>query len=240
MGPSWPPVDPGVSAWQLPDPSVAEPGQELIALGGDLSPAMLLAGYRAGIFAMPEGSILGWWSPDPRGVLVPGEVHVSRSLNRALGCFTVSRNLAFARVLDACADPMRPHGWITKEYRQAYLRLHQMGWAHSIEVWDTEHSLAGGLFGVELGGLFAAESKFHHATDASKVAVVALADMLNRQRPHGRLIDVQWSTAHLATLGVREISRIEYLKRAAFAQSLPSSRPDHGSAGPSRIRWRKA
>jgi leucyl/phenylalanyl-tRNA--protein transferase len=235
------PVEPRGSRYVLPDLRGLPPGEELVAVGGELSPAMLLAGYRAGLFPMPEGRLLGWWSPDPRGVLVPAQVHVGRSLRRALGRFTVSIDRRFDAVVAACADPRRPHGWITRAYRTAYAGLHELGWAHSVEVWDEEGSLAGGLFGVEVGGLFAAESKFHLATDASKVAVVALADLL-AGAAGPRLIDVQWRTPHLTSLGVVELPRPTYLdlveglvtQPPVLVGAVPGTQP----GAPSRIRWR--
>jgi leucyl/phenylalanyl-tRNA---protein transferase len=212
-------------------------GGELVAVGADLAPATLLAGYRAGLFAMPEGALLGWWSPDPRGVLLPSRVHVSRSLRRSLRRFEVSVDTCFARVLALCADPTRPGGWISPEYVRTYLELNALGWAHSIEVWQGD-LLAGGLFGIEVGGLFAAESKAHVVTDASKVAVVALADLLDDGRP--RLIDVQWRTEHLATLGIIEMPRREYLAAVRAVQGVSPRFGGQlsGSAASSRIMWR--
>lgn len=229
-------MSPGPSRWQMPD-VIESAGSELIAVGADLSPATLLAGYRAGLFAMPEGALLGWWSPDPRGVLLPEQVHVSRSLRRSLGRYEVSVDARFDEVLTLCADPARPGGWISPEYARSYRELHALGWAHSVEVWYGD-LLAGALFGVEVGGLFAAESKAHVMTDASKVAVVALADLLADGQP--RLIDVQWRTAHLATLGVREMARASYLAAVRVALQVPPRLGTHlsGSAASSRIRWR--
>ena len=211
------PIEPPAPRWVLPDVADLPAGQELVAVGADLSPGMLLAGYRSGLFAMPDGDLLGWWSPDPRGVLPARGVHVSRSLRRVLPRFEVSVDTAFDEVVAACADPRRPHGWISREYRSAYRTLHDLGWAHSIEVWDASGELAGGLFGVEVGGLFAGESKFHVSTDASKVALVALADLLGADGDPRRVIDVQWCTDHLATLGVVEVPR------AAYLQALPAA-----------------
>jgi len=236
------PVEPRPPVWQLPDPRGVPAGVELVAVGADLSPGMLLAGYRSGLFAMPEKHLLGWWSPDPRGILRPGAVHVSRSLRRSLRRFTVSVDRRFAEVVAACADPARPFGWISPQYQASYRALHELGWAHSIEVWDDAGALAGGLFGVEVGGLFAAESKFHVATDASKAAVVALADLLAADRHPDRLIDVQWRTAHLASLGAVEVARPEYLRLLARALRLDPVLAGQSPAGaaPSRIRWRIA
>jgi len=139
------PVEPEAPRWALPDLHDVPEGRELVALGADLSPGMLLAGYRSGLFAMPDGRELGWWSPDPRGVLLPGQVHVPRSLRRSLSRFEVSIDESFAEVVAACADLRRPHGWISHEYMASYSELHRLGWAHSIEVWDSDGRLAGGL-----------------------------------------------------------------------------------------------
>ena len=181
---------------------------DAVAVGGDLSPELLLSAYRRGMFPMPVGDQLVWWSPDPRGVLEPGRLHVSRSLRRTRRRFEIRVNTAFAAVVDGCADPRRPHGWISADIRAAYVRLHELGWAHSIEAWDAD-GLAGGLYGVGVGRLFAAESMFHRATDASKACVAALVDRLGPDA----LIDVQWLTPHLASLGATEIPRGEYLRR---------------------------
>ena len=150
--------------------------------------------------------VLGWFSPDPRAVLPVDGVHVSRSLARSRRRFEVRIDTAFAEVVAACGDPARPGGWITPDMIEAYALLHTLGWAHSVEVWSAEGTLAGGLFGIAIGGLFAAESKFHRDTDASKVAVVALAELVGAAGDAAdRVIDVQWSSDHLATLGVVEI-----------------------------------
>ncbi|MFT6563381.1 MAG: leucyl/phenylalanyl-tRNA--protein transferase [Actinomycetes bacterium] len=213
------PIEPSPTDWVLPDPAVAPADAELLGIGAGLDPATMLAGYRSGVFPMgvelPDGTdALGWWSPAPRGVLFPEEFHESRSLRRSRRGFAVTFNVAFADVVARCADPRRPHGWIDTRFRRAYQQLHDLGWAHSVEVWAGDGSLAGGLFGIQLGGLFAAESKFHVRTDASKVAVAALCEEFVSKEPTGeRMIDVQWATDNLRTLGVREISRSEYLVR---------------------------
>jgi leucyl/phenylalanyl-tRNA--protein transferase len=239
------PIEPRPPGWVLPDVRSVPAGVELVAVGADLTAGMLLAGYRRGLFAMPDQGLLGWWSPDPRGILRPASLHVSRSLRRSAGRFTVSLDRCFDLVVEACADPRRPHGWISAHYRSAYAELHQLGWAHSIEVWDGAGRLAGGLFGVEVGGLFAAESKFHVATDASKVAVVALAELLSADGRPERFVDVQWRTEHLASLGVVEVPRTDYLAMLGPALALPPvlaavsvSGPAPATAPPSRIRWR--
>lgn len=176
---------------------------------GDLEPQTLLAAYRSGIFPMPYAGRLAWWSPDPRGILEPRSLHVSRSLRRTRRRYSITWDAAFARVVGACADPSRPGGWITPEIAAAYVRLHELGHAHSVEAWDGEGRLAGGLYGVSIGRLFAAESMFHRATDASKAALVALVERLGDDA----LIDIQWLTPHLASLGATEVSRDEYLHR---------------------------
>ena len=188
----------------------------------------MVDGYRHGLFPMGVESELGWWSPDPRGVLMPSEFHASRSLRRQRKAFALTQDQAFERVVRACADPSRDHGWITAEFVDAYCELHDLGWAHSIEVWardpDGPATLAGGLFGVEVGGLFAAESMFHHVSGASKVAVGRLCELMaaaDTQRR--RLIDVQWCTPHLATLGAVEISRDDYLDSLHAALDLPNA-----------------
>ncbi|NAZ74550.1 leucyl/phenylalanyl-tRNA--protein transferase [Kineococcus sp. T13] len=195
-----------------------------MATGGDLSPGTLLEAYRHGLFPMGLGGggrgPIGWWSPDPRGVLRPERVHVSRSLARSLRRFEVRVDTAFDEVVAGCADPARPGAWITPRVADAYGRLHALGVAHSVEVW-CDGELAGGLYGVLLGGLFAAESKFHRVRDASKAAVVALADLLRADGAAGRLVDVQWRTEHLATLGVEEVARASYLRMLGAALALP-------------------
>jgi leucyl/phenylalanyl-tRNA--protein transferase len=215
------PVEPPPTRWQFPSPRrVGRDG--LLAVGADLEPGTLLAAYRRGVFPMPLDGVAeaAWFSPDPRGVIEPAAVHVSRSLRRSCRRYTVTADRDFAAVVAGCAAPDRPGGWITPAMRDAYQRLHALGWAHSLEVWDADGALAGGLYGVEVGGLFAAESKFHRRTDASKVAVVALAERLqNTGGP--RLIDVQWTTEHLARLGARKLPRRAYLAALERALRLP-------------------
>ena len=209
------PVEPPPTRYQMPDPRAALPSG-LLAGGGDLEPGTILAAYRAGIFPWPDATgTLYWWSPDPRAVLPLDGMHVSHSLRRTLrrGRLTITTDRAFADVIAGCAD--RADGtWITPEMLVAYTRLHELGWAHSVEVWDGDR-LAGGLYGVAVGGLFAAESMFHRVRDASKMALVALVEhLLSRGLA---LLDVQLRTPHLASLGVVEVPRVEYLRRLAAA-----------------------
>ena len=197
--------------WAFPDPSASDEAG-LVAVGADLEPATLLAAYRRGLFPMPlkPGGRIGWWSPPERGVLEPDRLVVHRSLRKACRRYETRVDTAFAEVVDGCADPARPHGWIDAQMRDAYVRLHQEGFAHSVEAWR-DGELAGGLYGVAVGGLFAGESMFFRARDASKVALVALVEGLRDE--HDRLIDVQWATPHLGSLGVSTIPRQHYLRR---------------------------
>jgi leucyl/phenylalanyl-tRNA--protein transferase len=215
------PTEPPPCAWQFP-PADAAGADGLLALGADLEPGTLLAAYRAGIFPMPLQEVPepAWFSPDPRGIVPLADWAPSRSLRRSARRFTVTVDRAFGDVVEGCADPRRPGGWITPAIRAAYARLHALGWAHSIEVWGAGGALAGGLYGVEIGGLFAAESKFHVRTDASKVALAALVERL-RAAGGERLLDVQWTTPHLCRLGAVDIPRAEYLARLPAALDLP-------------------
>lgn len=204
--------------------AAADPGEDLVATGADLTPSTLLAAYRSGVFPMGLGRDgappIGWWSPDPRGVLPLDGLRVSRSLRRSARRFEVRADSSFEAVVEACADRRREGRWITREVRDAYVRLHHAGWAHSVETW-WEGELVGGLYGVGVGGLFAGESMFHRSTDASKVALLGLVEILHQDGERRRLLDVQWRTAHLASLGVVEIPRPEYLRRLADALRLP-------------------
>jgi leucyl/phenylalanyl-tRNA--protein transferase len=186
----------------------------LLAAGGDLSPERLLAGYRHGIFPwFSDDDPILWWSPDPRMVLVPDELKVSRSLAKALRNrpHEIRYDSAFVDVISACAEPRANSSgtWITDRMREAYESLHRLGHAHSVETW-IDGELAGGLYGVALGRVFFGESMFTRARDASKIALVALVE---RCKSEGiMLIDCQMHTGHLATLGAREIPRREFAR----------------------------
>lgn len=184
------------------------PAEDCVAAGADLEPGTLLEAYRWGAFPMPHDGMLLWWSPMQRGVLVPSELHVSRSLARSRRRFDVTVDESFEEVIDACADPSRPGAWIDSPIREAYVRMHRLGWAHSIETRDAEGRLVGGLYGLSIGRLFAGESMFHRATDASKVALMGLVEVVGDDA----LVDTQWRTEHLASLGVTEWSRDHYLE----------------------------
>ncbi len=191
----------------------------LLAIGGKLDPRWLLDAYRHGIFPWPlSDNFLAWWSPDPRAVLELEDLHVSRRLRRTLasGKFDVTVNRNFAAVIQGCAtvDDRRHATWITPDIQRAYCRLHELGHAHSIEVWQ-DGQLAGGLYGVAIGAMFAAESKFYRLRDASKVALVNLVQRL-RDRDY-ELLDIQQLTSHMQRLGAREIPRQRFLTRLQAA-----------------------
>jgi leucyl/phenylalanyl-tRNA--protein transferase len=212
------PIAPPPTRWHFPPATSAGP-DEVVGVGADLEPGTLLAAYRAGIFPMPvDNRRMGWWSPDPRGVIPLDGLRVSRSLSKACARFEIRIDTSFRAVAEACATPGRPGAWITRPILEAYTELHRLGWAHSVEAWR-DGVLAGGLYGVAIGGLFAGESMFHHETDASKVALVALVNALGKGAE--RLLDVQWLTPHLASLGAVAISRTDYLARLASALPLP-------------------
>lgn len=217
------PVEPPPLRWAFPPVADAD-ADGLVGVGADLEPGTVLAAYRRGMFPMPLGAHgpIGWWSPDPRAVIPLDGLRVSRSLRRNLRRYEVRVDTAFADVIDACADPVRPHGWISPEIRRAYRTLHDLGWAHSVEAWSCDDGeLVGGLYGLAIGGLFAGESMFHRRTDASKAALVTLVGLLRDDGVAGRLLDVQWQTPHLGSLGAVEVARVDYVTRVAAAVELP-------------------
>ncbi|HKE71848.1 MAG TPA: leucyl/phenylalanyl-tRNA--protein transferase [Nocardioidaceae bacterium] len=182
-------------------------------MGADLAPGTIVAAYSMGAFPMPldDVSPMVWWSPLRRGVLRLADLNVSRSLRRSARRYEIRFDTAFETVIEGCADPRRPGAWINHEMLAAYRDLHELGWVHSIEAWSSDGELAGGLYGVAIGGLFAGESMFYRQRDASKVALVGLVELLRDEYADRRLVDVQWQTPHLESLGVTEMSRPEYL-----------------------------
>lgn len=184
--------------------------EDLVGFGADLSPETLLAAYGQGLFPMPDGRELTWWCPVSRGVLPLDELRVSRSLAKSRRRMEIRVDTAFTHVIEACADDLRDGTWIDGAIIEAYTRLHRMGHAHSVEAWQ-DGELVGGLYGVAVRGLFAGESMFHRVRDASKVALVGLVELLSDEHAADRLLDVQWRTDHLATLGVVEVPREQYL-----------------------------
>ena len=206
--------------------------EDLRAVSYTATQSQVLLSYRAGLFPMGVGAggtgRMGWWAPRRRGVLLPGDLRVTKSLRKSMKHFTFSRDRAFEQVIRACGDPNRPGAWITEEIIALYLGLHSEGWAHSVEVW-AGGELVGGLYGVAIGSFFAGESMFHTRRDASKAALVHLVGLFDgvdgtaddagtdTEASSGRrgewLIDTQWQTSHLRSLGVSEISGLEYSAR---------------------------
>lgn len=217
-------LDPARPAFPSPDEALRDPNG-LLAVGGDLTVRWLLAAYASGVFPWfddDRGPIL-WWSPDPRAVLFPDELRVSRRLERRMrnGGFRVTLDRAFAEVVAGCAAPRAESSgtWITPRMQRAYRRLHRSGYAHSIEVWH-EGALVGGLYGVSLGAMFFGESMFSREPDASKVALVSL---VRRIADWGfTLLDCQVMNPHLASLGARPIPRSEFLERLAASNDRPT------------------
>lgn len=191
----------------------------LLAIGGDLTPERLLTAYHSGIFPWySEGEPILWWSPAPRAVLFPRELRIPRSLKKRIRQqpFKVTLDQNFPAVIHNCAAPRSSDSetWITDEMAKAYIRLYEQGDAHSIECWDGDNNLVGGLYGVLAGKLFCGESMFSHASDASKIALVSLVEEF-AEKMRIELIDIQMMTPHLQQMGAREISRAEYQKLLA-------------------------
>lgn len=197
---------------------------KLTSFGSNWNPETLLAAYSVGLFPMPyeidgQESAIGWWSPHSRAIFHPGEIHPSRSLKAARKKFKVTVDRDFEAVIRACGNPDRESGWINEAVISAFMALHQLGMAHSVEVWDRDGNLAGGLYGLELGGVFAGESMFHVVTNASKVALAHLGQMLNDGT--GRIIDTQWMTSHLESMGAKPINRREYCQNLPKYLAIP-------------------
>jgi len=215
------PVEPPSTEWVFTGRTRGS--HDLVAYGADLAPGTLLAAYRAGVFPMPlpDRGTLGWFSPAERAILPLDGLRVTRSMRQSGRRFEVTVDRAFADVVRGCADPSRDGGWIDQPVSAAYGLLHELGWAHSIEVWAGDGELAGGLYGVAIGGLFCGESMFHRQRDASKVALMSLVDLLRQDGEPARLIDVQWATPHLSSLGVVVVGRSAYLRLLARALTVP-------------------
>ena len=194
----------------------------MIGQGADLDPSTVIDGYRHGLFAMERGSddgTLFWWSPAERCIIPLDGLRITRSMRRSARRYHVRVNSCFERVMLGCSAR---HGdenvWITSRFVDCYSKLHELGWAHSIETFNEDGVLVGGLYGVRIGKFFAGESMFHLERDASKVALMALVDVMRSAKM--TLLDAQWQTPHLASLGALEIPRAEYLHRLATATSL--------------------
>jgi leucyl/phenylalanyl-tRNA--protein transferase len=210
----------GDSPWSFP-PTSEWPDDDLIATGADLEPATLITAYRSGLFPMEIRSprrTLAWWSPNPRGIVPLERLRVTRSMRQSAKRYRVQVDTCFVDVMRRCGDPSRKGAWITGELIEAFATLHALGWAHSVEVFDREGQLAGGLYGVRINGLFAGESMFHVGRDASKVALMFLVQLM---RDTGMtLLDVQWRTDHLESLGAIDVGRERYLALLADALAI--------------------
>ena len=237
----------------LPDPRLAPDDFDLVALGyrdssGNLLTSdpmpewpvltkfgsewdcdVLVTAYQRGMFPMPfeiDGGTftIGWWSPQPRAIFIPETIIPSRSLRKSMKKFSFSVDKDFQSVVRACANPDRPQGWINEKVFESFTQLHLRGQAHSIEVRNLSGELIGGLYGVEIGGVFAGESMFHTQRDASKAALVHLAEIL--RVTNGRVIDTQWMTQHLESMGAVEIERGAYCDLVVSLQDMPSAFTD--------------
>lgn len=201
------------SVWDFPTLEQM-PQDDLVILGADLKPETVIDSYQHGIFPMhievANRRQIGWWSPQQRGILPLNKINISKSLQKSMKKFHVSFDQAFDQVIDGCGDDKRPQGWINEEIKIAYKKLFELGYVHSVEVWNKNDELVGGLYGVEVQGLFAGESMFHKETDASKTAMVYLVKKL-KDAGGKRLFDVQWQTPHLKSMGVIKIPRKKYL-----------------------------
>jgi leucyl/phenylalanyl-tRNA--protein transferase len=226
------------------------PDEDLVAFSDGLDVGLVLAAYRSGVFPMPLrqaffSASMAWWSPVRRGVLEPGGLRVSRSLRQSAKRYLCTADQAFGAVIRRCADSGRPGGWIDDGIVRVYEELFALGHAHSVEAWTADGRLAGGLYGVNVGGLFAGESMFHdqsYGRDASKAALVHLVESC-LSAAASWLLDVQWLTPHLASLGAVAVSRPDYLRRLGALVDQPpfwpgpaggaaSSPPAGGLAGP--------
>ena len=210
----------GESVWEFPAKE-NWPRHDVVGRGADLQPETLVYAYRHGVFPMVSSDLkepttnLLWWSPQMRAIIPLNGLVTTRSMRRSARKFEIRVDTNFEHVMRNCAAPHRDNGWITEEFIEAYLRLHQLGWAHSIEVIDENGFLAGGLYGVRIGGFFAGESMFHLVRDASKVALMALVELMRSSNMS--LLDVQWLTPHLESLGAVAIKRDQYLRLLATA-----------------------
>ena len=229
--PPYPPIEPPPPRVSFPDPRRAG-RREIIAVGEDFTPSTLLSAYRQGIFPWPQSrKIIPWCSPDPRAIFplgVAGErPHWSRSLRRTLRIhpYEITVDAAFSEVMRSCGTERKGGTWITPEMLAGYAKLHALGWAHSLEVWERDapsntRTLVGGIYGIAIGALFAGESMFHRRTDASKIAFANLVERL--LRGGFTLFDVQVMNDHLASLGCTEIRRANYLDHVAQAIVVPA------------------
>ncbi len=212
-------------------PQVPVDWPKLTEFGSAWTAEVLMAAYRRGLFPMPfeiddQPVAIGWWSPQPRAIFHPDKIRVTRSLEKSSRRYRTTVDREFRRVVEACGNPERPSGWITSDVVDAYCELHEQGVAHSVEVWTFAGELVGGLYGVEVGGIFAGESMFHTQPDASKVALLRVAKILNTQTTIDgqlRIIDTQWLTDHLESLGATTILRSDYCDLVASLAEVPTA-----------------
>lgn len=207
------------------------PAQDLVGISEEFDATICVEAYASGVFPMPLEDVMGWWSPMARGILELDALRVTRSLRKSAKRYVTTVDAAFDEVMARCADPSRPDGWIDERIGRVYRQLHAAGVAHSVETWTPDGDLVGGLYGVHVAGLFAGESMFHDpelGRDASKVALMRLVETLPGVGV--TLLDVQWVTPHLASLGATEIPRGDYLARLSDALELPHRAWD-GPAG---------
>jgi leucyl/phenylalanyl-tRNA--protein transferase len=201
---------------------------KLTFYGSSWDSDVLLTAYRSGMFPMPyelagDEQAISWWSPAQRAIFQPNAIVTSSSLRRSAKKFTVTADQDFEAVIRACGNPARPSGWINHDVIAAFCELFRLGIAHSVEVWNQRSQLVGGLYGLDLGGVFAAESMFHTETDASKVALVHLGGLLNDGT--ARIIDTQWLTDHLESMGATTLPRREYCDKLPQLLALPNAFP---------------
>jgi leucyl/phenylalanyl-tRNA--protein transferase len=219
--PPYPPVEPPPAPAVFPDPRKLG-ANDVVAISRTLSPGLVLTAYRRGIFPWPVSQgVVPWVSPDPRAIFpLEAEPDWPRTLRKTIrkGLFRVTVDTAFADVLRACGEARAEGTWITPDVRSSYGKLHELGWAHSVEVWNAEGALVGGLYGVAIGGAFAGESMFHRESDASKVAFVALVERLRRRG--FAMLDAQVLTDHLRSLGCVAVPRGHFLDALAQAVKL--------------------
>ena len=211
-------------------PPAEWPDQDLIAASHEFDPAITIAAYCSGAFPMPcfpaDVDDMCWWSPIERGIIDLNAFQPSRSLRKSMRRYTTTIDADFEAVIVACASLKRPGAWLTDQIIDVYLDLHRHGYAHSVETWTPTGELVGGLYGVAINGFFAGESMFHdpaEGTDSSKVALARLIDVLKARNDPATLLDVQWVTNHLATLGAREVSRETYLTLLDAALECPET-----------------
>ena len=222
-----PPQDVGENHWNFPEAHDWDPNDDVVCIGGDLSPATIIDAYKHGMFPMyldHQQSVLGWWSPVERGILELNKLRVTRSMRQSARKLRTTFNQAFRDVMIACSNSHDEGNWITEEFIEAYCRLHDLGWAHSVEVWQDDQ-LVGGLYGIRVDGFFAGESMFHRRRDASKVALMALVGAM--QMAGMTLLDTQWWTEHLQSLGATELPRRDYLKRLELALTPAGDTPSN-------------